>query len=215
MKRLLLILVIVGVSTAVCWSDGIFSPLIYGGLNWGSIVKLPGKIDGVTTATKVGGQTGLHGELKVFGHYLQLGADYIFYNQDIVYNDPANNINGARLFSFHSITVPVTYNFHLFTNTNGNPFFVIGLGFFNSFFVSQHVVDAGTLSGYTLRNQLGGAYLRLTVYPFEFNSRNLGGFYLNFFRSASTNFYLDNYYKGERGSDMGTLNIGFVMKYDL
>ena len=186
------------------------SLLFSGGITSGGIVHT-GKIDGVSGATKTGGHAAVHTEIAVFGHYLETGIDYTLYQQDMVFK--TNNIDGTRNIVMQSLGIPLTYNFHFFNRANGNPYLVLGLGLYGSYFVSQSITDTGTLGPYQIQNAFWAPTIRIGCFPLEWEG-NLIGLYMNIARSGA-GFYSDDYYKDQFLGGVVTINLGAVWKYPL
>ncbi len=149
-----LLFLILSLVSAYCENTNMFSLIISGGINYGSIVK-SGNIDAITSASKVGGHGSIHNEINIYGHFIETGLDYISYFEDINYKDTNKNIDGTRSFSMHSINLPIMYNFHFFNRKNGNPTLILGLGLLGYYFPYQEIRDTGTLSGYNKAGELG------------------------------------------------------------
>ncbi len=193
-------------------AKNLITPILYGGINDGGIVMI-GKVDGVTGATKMGGHAGLQAEFNLWGNYIQTGIDYLYYAEDIIYNDPKNSISGTRSFALQTVSFPVTYNLHFFNRSNGTPILVLSLGVQGSYFLSQDVRDSGTLSGYQLKNYTFAPLLRFSVYPFNFLDQYSAGVYLNVSRTFKSQFYSDDYYSKDFAGDVVTLDLGIALNY--
>ncbi len=213
LAEIVLILIILTFSQKLAARQNI---IIYTGGNWGGLTgSLPfSETTNVSHATKLGANIGLHTELNIYGNHIETGLDYVYYNQDFIYNDSLNNISGTRTFFLHALTIPLTYNFHFFNREDGNPWLVFGIGMFGSWFFYEKVTDAGRLTDYHLNNANYGIYLHFIFYPFEFLDKNLLGIYVNLSRSInSNNFYSDKYILNNNAAGTASTTFGLAMKF--
>lgn len=175
-----------------------------GGLNWGNMVQ-NSVVDGVSSATKAGGNANVH--VQLFQNF-ETGLDFTFNQEDINYIGSVTN--GKRTFTMLSITLPLMYDFQLIKQTNGDPILILGLGIFCSYFPYQNVTETGNLAGYTMNQFVGGPYLRLSYYPFDLGNSHYLGFYLNVFRSFS-HLVIDKFHDYQW--DTGIINTGVSYYY--
>jgi hypothetical protein len=200
-------------TVAYCENKSAFSLIFSGGANFGGIEpKKPMKpLDAVSGASKWGGTGGVHAEIGIAGHFIETGLDYSYYKNDLTYKDAEKNIDGTRSFAVQGIALPITYNFHFFKRSGGDPGLIVGLGFLGSYFPYQETKETGTLSGYNSKNWAAGPILRVSYYPLEIEGKYLPGLYLGLFRSLSR-IYTDDYYKDSKAGDLGILDMGINLK---
>jgi hypothetical protein len=208
-----LLFVMLSTTAAFCENKGILSLIFSGGASY--VCVAPNEpVDAVTSASRWGGNGGIHAEIDLAGHFIETGLDYSYFKNDYTYNNLSGNIDGTRSFTIQGITLPVMYNFHFFNRGNGDPRLILGLGLFGSYFPYHKVGETGSMSSYNLKNWTAGPCLRISYYPLEIEDKYLLGLFLGLSRSIN-GFYTDDYYKGTNAGNLGFLDLGINLKMRL
>jgi hypothetical protein len=212
-SSVIVLFVMLSVAVVHCENRSNFSLIFSGGANYGCLVpKEP--IDGVSGASKWGGNGGVHAEIGIAGHFIETGFDYSYFKNDLSYLDTDKSIDGTRSLTMHSMAIPIMYNFHLSNREAGDPNLIVGIGLLASYSPYQVVRKIGTLPDYSSSNWAVGPCLRISFYPLEIEGKYYPGLYLGLFRSISR-FYTDDYYKDKKAGVWGILDIGISLKMKL
>ncbi len=141
-------------------------------------------IDAITGATKTTFNAGVHTELKLKGHFIETGLDYMSFAQKVEYNLPSYSVNGERDFRFHQIRLPLTYNLHLFKNNRNGARFVLKAGMTIGYTFNKSVTDRGNVPEYEFSEWDWGPTLGLAFYPITLADKYRLGVYLDLFRGS-------------------------------
>ena len=210
---LTVLLVMLSVAAVHCENRSNFALLFSGGANYGCLVpKEP--VDGVSGASKWGGNGSVHAEIGIAGHFVETGLDYSYFKNDVTYKDTDKSIEGTRSFAVQNIAIPIMYNFHFFKRESGDPNLIAGIGLLASYSPYRVVGETGTLPDYSSNNWALGPCLRIGFYPLEIEGKYYPGLYLGLFRSISR-FYTDDYYKGKETGVWGIFDIGISLRMKL
>ncbi len=177
-------------------SKPIFSFSFFAGPQYGGINE-DKNVDGVTSASKFGGKTGLRAELEAKKFVIvETGLEYIFFNQELSYLDPSQNYDGKRALFLRELRIPLTYNLHVRENRQHDPLFILRLGGFLGILLDDNTKQNGTVPEYSTKRAEGGIVIGGVVCPFTIAGHVSVGFCLDMQRGFST-FWNDPYQKGE------------------
>ena len=191
---------------------------ILAGLSSGGLVdnsKMSGidgvsDIDAITGATKIAYNAGMHIVINLKGHYIETGIDYINFDQSVEYELPSFTVNGKRDFSFHQFRLPITYNFHLFKNSQNYPRFILKAGFSFGYTFSKSITENGSVPVYKFTNLDYGPTLGVAVYPLQFKESFRLGIYLDLYRGSQI--YEDIYHQSEGMGGHSFMKFGILLQ---
>lgn len=167
-------------------------------------------VDAITGATKIAYNAGIHTEIKLKGHSIETGLDYISFDQSVDYELPSFTVNGKRDFSFHQFRLPITYNFHLFKNSQNYPRFILKAGFSFGYTFSKSITENGSVPVYKFTNLDYGPTLGVAVYPLQFKESFRLGIYLDLYRGSRI--YEDIYHNAEGMGGQSFMKFGILLQ---
>lgn len=189
---------------------------IYGGPQFGGINENR-DIDAITSATKAGGRTGLSVELRVKRYFIiETGLEYLFFNQELTYRDAPGNYTGFRKIFFQQLRIPLTYNLHFSKNRRHDPLFILRIGPYLGFLLSEKTEDEGVaLPDYTAKHSEGGIVIAGLLCPFTIGQYVSAGVFLDMQRGISM-FWEDPHHNKDDGFGTGrtsALSLGLLFKF--
>ncbi len=182
---------------------------IRAGAGWGGIIE-DTQVDAVTGATNLGFTAGIHPAINIHGYVVETGIDVQTYSQSFTYNDPDAGFDGKRDFSLTELSIPLTYNFQFFNNSDLESIVQVRLGLTAGYIISDKITNNGTVPEYTLDNFSIGPTLGLTAIPFKLSDNMRLGFYFDLTRASEV--YKDIYITEDSG-DMSSLRLGLFVKF--
>jgi hypothetical protein len=195
--------------------------VVLGGATYGGIVDnyeakdIEGvsDVDAITGATKLSYNAGIHSVLKGHGRAIEIGLDYIKFNQSVEYDLPSLSVNGTRDFEFQQIRLPITYNFEFFENELNQPKLSLKLGFSVGYTFSKTIEDSEgseNMPDYEFTDWGIGPDIGLYFYPFDFKQNYRLGLYMDFYRGRKI--YEDAYHDEIFLGDNSFLKFGVVFE---
>jgi hypothetical protein len=170
-------------------------------------------VDAITGATKLAYNVGIHSIFRGHGRAIEIGLDYINFNQTIEYDLPSLSVNGARDFEFHQIRLPVTYNFEFFKNNLNKPKLALKLGFSAGYTLSKTIEDseyAENMPVFEFTDWDIGPDFGLYFYPFDIKQSYRVGLYMDAYRGRKI--YEDAYHDEIFLGDHSFIKFGVVFE---
>lgn len=158
-------------------------------------------LDAITGATKTSVNLGVHAQIRVKGHTLETGLDYIRFSQSVTYEMPSFTAEGKRDFRFHQLRMPITYNFNFFKNKDNYPLLVMRPGLSIGNTVSKSISGSGNIPDYKFNTWNVGPMFGLSIYPVQVRQSLRIGAYLDLFRGGKV--YKDSFHQSD---DVGGLS---------
>ncbi len=194
---------------------------VLGGATYGGIVdnhdasEIEGTsdVDAITGATKIAYNAGVHSIFKGHGRTIEIGLDYISFNQSVKYNLPSLSVNGTRSFEFQQIRLPLTYNFEFFKNDLNQPKLALKLGFSAGYTFSKTIEnseDSENMPAYEFTDWEIGPAFGLCFYPFDFSQSYRLGLYMDAYRGRKI--YEDVYHDEIFLGDNSFLKFGVIFE---
>jgi hypothetical protein len=195
--------------------------MVLGGATYGGIVdnkdasgiEGTSDVDAITGATKFAYNAGVHTVFKGHGRAIEIGLDYIKFNQSLEYSLPSLSVNGTRDFEFQQIRLPMTYNFELFKNYLNKPKLSLKLGFSVGYTFSKAITDSENsvnMPVYEFTNWDIGPDFGLYFYPFDFSQSYRLGLYIDAYRGRKI--YEDSYHDEIFLGDNSFIKFGVVFE---
>jgi len=188
----------------------------YGGIvdNHGaSGIEGTSDVDAITGATKLAYNAGIHSVFKGHGRTIEIGLDYINFNQSVEYALPSLSVYGTRDFEFQQIRLPMTYNFEFFKNNLNKPKLALKLGFSVGYTFSKTIEDSEdseNMPTYEFTDWDIGPDFGLYFYPFDIKQSYRVGFYMDAYRGRKI--YEDAYHDEIFLGDHSYLKFGVVFE---
>ncbi len=176
-------------------------------------IAVPSDVDAITGATKLAYSAGIHTILKGYGIAVEVGLDYIKFDQSVEYNMPSISVNGTRRFEFQQIRLPMLYNFEYFKNHLNKAKFVSKLGVSVGYTFNKTITDSEdseNMPAYEFFDWEVGPAFGIFYYPFEFSQSYRLGFYIDFYRGIKI--YEDVYHEGIFLGDNTFLRFGVIFE---
>ncbi len=170
-------------------------------------------VDVITGATKIAYNAGIHSILKGHGRTIEIGLDYISFNQSVEYDLLSLSVNGTRSFEFQQIRLPMTYNFEFFKNYLNQPKLALKLGFSVGYTFSKTIEDSEdseNMPDYEFTDWGIGPDIGLYFYPFDFKQNYRLGLYMDIYRGRKI--YEDVYHEGLFLGDNSFLKFGLIFE---
>ena len=195
--------------------------MVLGGATYGGIVdnhnasgiEGTSDVDAITGATKLAYNAGIHTILKGHGRAIEIGLDYIKFDQSVEYALPSLSVNGTRDFEFQQVRLPMTYNFELFKNDLNKPKLSLKLGLSVGYTFSKTITDSEdseNMPAYEFTNWDIGPDFGLYFYPFDFSHSYRLGLYVDAYRGRKI--YEDAYHDEIFLGDNSYLKFGVVFE---
>jgi hypothetical protein len=167
-------------------------------------------IDAVTGATKTRFNAGIHTEINLKSHYIETGLDYISFDQSVEYKLPSFSVAGNRDFNFHQLRLPLTYNLHLFKNSQNYPLLILKAGMSVGYTFSESVTHNGNIPDYKFTKWDYGPTIGIAVYPIQFKQSYRMGIYMDLYRGSQI--YEDIYHQSEGMGGHSFIKFGIVIQ---
>jgi len=167
-------------------------------------------IDTITGATRTFYNAGIHTEINLKGHSIETGLDYISFDQSVEYELPSLSVSGNRDFSFHQLRLPLTYNLHLFKNSQNYPRLILKAGMSTGYTFAESVTEDGNVPDYKFTNWDYGPTLGILIYPLQLKQNYRVGFYLDLYRGSRI--YEDIYHEAEGIGGHSFLKYGILLQ---
>ena len=194
---------------------------VLGGATYGGIVdnheaqdiEGASDVDAITGATKIAYNAGIHSILRGHGRTIEIGLDYIKFDQSVEYALPSLYVNGTRSFEFQQIRMPLTYNFEFFKNDLNKAKLALKLGFSVGYTFSKTIEDSEdseNMPVFEFTDWDIGPDFGLYFYPFDFSQSYRLGLFLDAYRGRKI--YKDIYHDEIFLGDNSFLKFGVIFE---